>query len=189
MSTKRTRNFGTIVYPESAPDDWQDILMSFRVPCFISPIHDSDINPDGHLKKAHYHVMIMFDSVKTIEQADLIINAIGGVGHEIVQSQRGYARYLCHLDNPEKHQYCIDDVRSVFGADYNHVIGLAHDKYKVIREIILFCNDNGIYRYDKLLEYSIQENESWYRVLCDNGTYVVKEYLKSKYWAIKQHDV
>lgn len=186
---KRTRNFGCIVYPDSAPDNWQDILSEQRVPCFISPLHDKDINPDGQLKKPHYHVMLMFDSVKTLEQVERIFDTFLGVGNEIIQSQRGYARYLCHLDNPEKFQYNIEDVRSLYGADYNHVIGLAHDKYKAIREIILFCKENNIYRYDELLEFAMLEKESWYRVLCDNGTYVVKEYLKSRYWAFKEHDI
>ena len=131
----RTRNYGTIVYPESAPQDWQTILAEMCIPCFISPLHDSDINPDGETKKPHYHVMIMFEGVKTVEQATEIFNQIGGVGHEIVQSARGYARYLCHLDNPEKHQYSPDDVKAYGGADYVSVIGLAIDKYKANQSI------------------------------------------------------
>lgn len=47
----------------------------------------------------------MFDGVKTIEQAKDLFEQIGGVGCEKVNSIRGYARYLCHLDNPEKAQY------------------------------------------------------------------------------------
>ena len=101
-ATTRTRNFATVVYPESAPDNWQEILSEQFVPAFISPLHDNDLNPTGEVKKPHYHVMIMFDSVKTREQAQDIFNLIGGVGCEIVQSLRGYARYLCHLDNPDK---------------------------------------------------------------------------------------
>ena len=101
----RTRNFATVVYPESAPDNWQSILEEQFVPAFISPLHDSDLNPTGEPKKEHYHVVIMYDSVKTMEQAQDLFQKIGGVGCERVQSIRGYARYLCHLDNPDKHQY------------------------------------------------------------------------------------
>ena len=61
----RTRNFATVVYPESAPENWQDILVEQFVPAFISPLHDKDINPTGEIKKEHYHILIMFDSVKT----------------------------------------------------------------------------------------------------------------------------
>lgn len=178
----RTRNFACVVYPESAPADWQDQLVEQFVPAFISPLHDQDVNPTGEIKKAHYHVIIMFDSVKTIEQAKSIFDQIGGVGCEIVQSIRGYARYLCHLDNPDKAQYCTDDVRQLCGSDYAATIGLATDKYKSIREMMIFCSQNGIFSYAELLEYASEERMDWFRVLCDNGTIVMKEYLKSRLW-------
>jgi hypothetical protein len=180
----RKRNFSCIVYPESAPDNWQDILSEQFVPAFISPLHDNDTNPTGEPKKPHYHVIIMFDGKKTPEQAKAIFTLIGGVGCEVVKSMRGYARYLCHLDNPEKAQYPIDDVRSMCGADYNGVIGLPTDKYKAIHEMMDFCRLNEIYSYSDLIEYACEERFDWFRVLCDNGTVVIKEYLKSKLWTI-----
>lgn len=179
---KRTRNFATVVYPDSAPTDWQDILAQQFVPAFISPLHDKDLNPTGELKKAHYHVIIMYDSVKTIEQASELFSLIGGVGCEIVQSQRGYARYLCHLDNPEKYKYKQEDVICLSGADYPSVIGLAIDKYKAIGEMIDYCEENCIISYSELLKYCRLNRFDWFRVLCDNGTVVMKEYLKSKSW-------
>lgn len=182
----RTRNFATVVYEESAPANWQEILSEQFVPCFISPLHDKDINPGGEPKKAHWHVMIMFEGVKTPDQAKAIFDLIGGVGLEVVQSLRGYARYLCHMDNPEKHQYSPEDVRSLCGADYTGAIGLVTDKYKAIREMILFCKENGIVSYAELLEYCSEQRFDWFRVLCDNGTVVMKEYLKSVTWTAGQ---
>lgn len=181
----RTRNFATVVYPESAPTGWQDILIEQFVPAFISPLHNLDVNPTGEVKKEHYHVIIMFDGMKTNEQAKEIFDKIGGVGCERVQSIRGYARYLCHLDNPEKYQYRIEDVRSLCGADYTGVIGLATDKYKAVGEMIDFCIEKGIVSYSQLLIYARQERYDWFRVLCDNGTVVVKEFLKSLDWQMK----
>lgn len=184
-TTLRVRNFATVVYPESAPDNWQEILAEQFIPSFISPLHDKDINPTGEPKKAHYHVMLMFEGKKSKEQVQEIFNMIGGVGCEVVNSIRGYARYLCHLDNPEKHQYAIDDVRALCGSDYSGTIGLAIDKYKAIREMIAFCNEFNIYSYSDLLEYCSIERMDWFRVLCDNGTLVMREYLKSKDWTSK----
>lgn len=178
----RTRNYATIVYPDSAPSSWQEILAEQFVPAFISPMHDKDINPTGELKKPHWHVVIMFDSVKKLEQAQEIFEKINGVGCEIVQSIRGYARYLCHLDNPEKEQYQESMVRSLCGADYGSVIGLITDKYKAIGEMIDYCEENEILSYSELLKYCRNERFDWFRVLCDNGTVVMKEYLKSKSW-------
>lgn len=184
--TTRTRNYATIVYPESAPDNWQVALSEMCIPCFISPLHDKDLNPTGEEKKAHYHVMIMFEGVKTIEQAKEIFDVIGGVGCDVVQSIRGYARYLCHMDNPEKAQYSPDDVVMYGGADYITTIGLVIDKYKAISEMIDFCNTNDVYSYAELLCWCRENRMDWFRVLCDSGTYVIKEYLKSRKWSIAE---
>lgn len=185
----RTRNYATVVYPESAPENWQELLSEQFVPAFISPLHDKDVNPTGEPKKAHYHVLIMFDSTKTIEQAKEIFEKIGGVGCEKVNSIRGYSRYLCHLDNPEKAQYDQSDVRSMCGADYITTIGLVTDKYKAIREMMEFITEHDIYAYSDLLEYCAVERFNWFRVLCDNGTVVVKEYLKSRFWKKNNGDM
>lgn len=176
---KRFRNFATIVYPESAPDGWVDALSGFHVPAFISPLHDKDVLPTGELKKDHYHVMIMFDGMKTLDQANEIISFIGGVGCEVLHSIRGYARYLCHLDDPDKSQYVIDDVKSLSGSDYFGVINLPVDKYKAINEMCDFCLENNIFMFADLMDYCRSKRFDWFRVLCDSSTYVMKNYLRS----------
>ena len=182
----RYRNFATVVYPESAPENWLEILAEQFVPAFVSPLLDLDVNPTGEVKKAHYHVIVMFDGKKSKEQAKEVFDAISGVGCEVVKSIRGYARYLCHLDNPEKTQYSIEDVKSLCGADYSHTIGLAIDKYKAIGEMIDYCCEANIISYSDLLEYARSERFDWFRILCDCGTLVMKEYLKSKTWKATQ---
>lgn len=182
-SPPRTRNFATVVYMDSAPSNWQDILIDLHVPIFISPYHDKDINPTGEPKKPHYHVMIMFDSVKTVEQAKEIFDMINGVGHEIINSTRGYARYLCHLDNPEKVQYSIEDVKSFSGADYMEVISLITDKYQVMGEMQDFCEKYNVTSFYLLCNYARKNRSDWYRALCDNSSFYMKEYLKSKQWS------
>lgn len=185
-SNDRFRNFATVVYPESAPEGWKDILASEFVPALISPLHNMDLNPGGDFKKAHYHVILMFDGPKTVKQAIDIFDKIGGVGCEIVNSIRGYARYLCHLDNPEKAQYKVDEVLSFCGADFHSLINIPSDKYKSVREMITFCVDEGIRSYSDLVEYAMMFREDWFKSLCDSSTYILKEYLKSKTWTDKE---
>ena len=180
----RTRNFATVVYPESAVDGWQEILAQQFVPIFISPLHDKDINPTGEAKKPHYHVVIAFDTVKTVEQAKAIIELINGVGCEVVNSLRGYVRYLCHLDNPEKYQYSQDDVRTLCGADYSGAIGLATDKYKALAEMQDFCEQYNINSFYLLSKYARMHRADWYRILCDCGSVFMREYLKSRKWSL-----
>ena len=181
-SDTRKRNFATVVYPESAPDEWRQILRGYFVPAFVSPLHDKDINATGEPKKPHYHVLLMFEGKKSEDQVKAIFDSIGGVGLEKVEALRGYARYLCHLDNPEKAQYNPSDVESIGGSDYSYTIGIVADKYKAVREMISFCKANEIVSYAELLEYAAIEQDTWFRVLCDNGTVVMKEYLKSISW-------
>lgn len=182
----RTRNFACVVYPESAPENWMEILAELKIACFISPLHNQDVNPGGEKKKPHYHVMIMFDSTKYLDQAKEIFDRVGGVGCEKVQSVRGYARYLCHLDNPEKAQYKTEDVICYGGADYASAIGLPTDKYKAISEMLQYCMDNDVESYAMLLLYASESRYDWFRVLCDNGTVVIKEFLKSRSWDKKK---
>lgn len=185
----RIRNYATVVYPDSAPDNWVSILSEQFVPAFISPLHDRDINPDGEAKKAHYHVIVMFDGKKSIEQARALFNLICGVGCEAVQSIRGYARYLCHLDNPEKAQYSPDDVKALCGSDYMSVCSLVIDKYKAIDEMMDYIDEHHICSYRDLLKFVRKERKDWFRVLCDNGTYVILEYIKSAAWTDGQLNV
>lgn len=182
----RTRNFACVVYPESAPDDWQNILSEQFVPAFISPLHDKDLNPTGEPKKPHYHVLIMFDNVKTTEQAKELFTLIGGVGCEKVNSVRGYARYLCHLDNPEKVQYSIDDIVSFAGADYIGTIGTAADKAKSIREMIVYIEENDVNCFSDLCLYSSVNRSDWFDTLINSGAYFIKEYIKSRTWKLHQ---
>lgn len=180
----RYRNFATVVYPESAPENWKQIIADEKTPVFISPLHDKDTNPNGEPKKPHYHVVWANDGKKSKSQAIEFFSKFGGVGCEVVQSIRGYARYLCHLDNPEKAQYNTEDVISYGGLDYSATIGLPTDKYKAIREMMAFCRENQVYSYAFLLEYSAENQYDWFRVLCDSGSVVMKEYLKSRQWEV-----
>jgi len=184
--SRRYRNYATVVYPESSPENWQDILTDQLVPALISPLHDMDTNPDGEIKKAHWHVVLLYDAPKSEDQAQAVFTSISGVGCEVVQSIRGYARYLCHLDNPEKHQYSPEAVRALCGADYVASIGLPTDKYKAIGEMMDYCEQNNIFSYYELLTYSRNERFDWFRVLCDSATVVIKEYLKSRAWTTYQ---
>lgn len=175
MANKRTRNYATVVYLESAPPDWIDIISASLVPAFISPCHtDSD--------KEHFHVLVMFDSVKTQDQARALFETFGGVGVEIVNSLRSYARYLCHLDEKNKLKYDISDVMSFGGADYLKIINLASDRYSAISEMMDYVYDNNVISFAALMRYARYNQPEWFRSLCDNSSFVMREYIKSLTW-------
>lgn len=180
---KRTRNWATIVYDVDSLD-WRDKLEDFCVPFFVSPLHANDIDPTGEPKKPHYHVLIMFDGVKTQDQAKEVFESIGGVGCEKVASLRGYARYLCHLDNPDKYIYDINQVFSFGSADYFGIISLPTDKYDAIADMMDWIDREHCISFARLLRYARDNNEIWFRSLCDNSTVVMREYIKSYTWEL-----
>jgi hypothetical protein len=179
----RSNYYATTVYLESVNPQWLQILEDTHIQTFVSPYHDKDINPTGEPKKPHYHVLLMFDSLKSSNQAKEIFDSINGVGVEMVNSIRGYSRYLCHLDNPEKAQYEKEDVKCLSGADYITIIGLQTDKYVIMGEMQDFCEKYNIVSFYLLCKYARQKRSDWYRALCDNSSFYMKEYLKSKLWS------
>lgn len=180
---ERTRVFAFIVYEDSAPEDWIDRIREYHVPFFISPYHDRDIRPNGEVKKAHYHVMMYFDGPKSMKQVQDISNQASGVEVKAVVSPTGYARYLCHLDDADKAQYSIKDVKAYGGIDYLEKIDTIEEKFNGIAEIQDFCNYYQVYSFAKLCDYARDCNQAWYRALTTTCAVYFREYLKSKKWS------
>lgn len=183
----RTRNYACVVYPESAPENWRQIAIDAKIPMFISPLHDKDTNPTGEPKKPHYHIMAMYDTVKTKEQAEAFFKSFGGVGCEVINSVRSYARYLKHLDNPEKHQY-QEDVECYGGADYMNAIGTAADKAKSIREMLAWIEENDVTCFADLTIYASINRSDWFDTLINSGAYFIKEHIKSRTWKLHHEE-
>ena len=179
----RTRNFTTIVYPESAPENWLEILQQLFVPALVSPLHDKDVNPTGEQKKAHYHVVLMFDVVKTIEQVKKVVAEFGGVGCEKVNSLRGVARYLCHLDNPDKHQYNESEINQFCGVDYRGLTELASDIDESAEELLDYCEVNQITSFAKIRRIVRSSKPEWAQALRTRSIYISMT-LKSMEWEI-----
>lgn len=180
----RTRSYVSIGYPESLKENWIEILTESHISCVISPLHNMDTDENGNVKKEHYHILILFDGPKTFEQAQSIFDSIGATKCQPVNSIRGQARYLCHLDNLDKYPYDTGNVVCLNGADYYSLIELPTNKYQAIREMIEFINYNKIYSFSDFFEYCSLYNENWFRSLCDNSAFIVKEYLKAKTWTL-----
>lgn len=179
----RTRNFATVVYLESAPADWMERLDQYHIAALVSPLHDKDKNPSGEPKKAHYHVLLMFESPTDYESKVAPIFAeIGGVGRETVGSARGYARYLCHLDNPEKVQYSPSEVRCMGGADFYAITNLPTDDLKMLGEVFTFIQEQEIYSLAELLTISQIHHPEWFSMIAMSRCYVVDKFIKSLAW-------
>lgn len=174
-------------YPDSAPENWREIINSWLVDCLVSPLHDSDVNEDGTPKKPHWHGILFFDGQKSFEQVKKLIAPLNGpIPIVPVGTKRNAARYLCHLNNPEKHRYNESDVLEFQNADYADLKTRDNDKYGYIGEMMDFVDEQGQYSYAFLLRYARTNRPEWFRCLCDNGTYVMKEYCKTAAFDARQ---
>lgn len=177
-TTPRNTRWTSIVYPESASSNFLDILKEFHVPFLLSPLHDKDVDGDGEIKKAHYHLVLYFDSLKSASQAQVIFDAIGGVGCQSVQSPVSYARYLIHADDPDKYQYAAEDVIA-YGLDYMQCsLDEKSLKYLGISDVISYVIENDIQSFSRLLIVSSQLNRHIFETVCDNA-YLVKTFISS----------
>lgn len=180
----KVRGWACIVYPESAPEGWIEALKANHIPAFISPLHDSDINPeDGSPKKPHYHVMLMFENAVNANKAKKVFSTIGVTAPpEMLDTIKGYARYLVHIDDHDKHRYDQKDITELCGACWSST---ALDKYEetdlILDEIEEWIEANGVVSYRKLCLYARYERPAWKRVVRTNTIYL-KEYMRSMVW-------
>lgn len=180
-SDQRSKFWAIIVYPDSAPDDWFSIVKGLHVRTAISPLHDMDLKEDGTPKKAHYHVLFDFDSVKSPAQMEDIAEMLHAPYPERVQSLKGYARYLWHADEgPEKAKYDPDDVILLAGFDRELTDKSKKERrYEYIGEMIRYVQEHEITEFVELSDYVIVNEPEWFKVLCDGGYNIVNMYITS----------
>ena len=183
----RSRTWVFIVYPDSAPENWRDILHELRTPWAESPLHDADFNADETEKKAHWHVMMLYSCVKSLEQVQSDINGTNGTIPIVVKNKIGMARYFYHADNPEKAQYRMEDIKCHGGLTLDELLPLsatdkkAHRK-RMLREMENFVDTHEIYAFSTLCRYARENNEEWYDAITENCAYYMTEYIKSAHW-------
>lgn len=178
----RTRNWISILYPESAVENWQDILSQSCVPSIVSPLHDKDINPDGEPKKPHYHVMLLFSGPKNLEQAQQVFDSIGAINCQPCTDTKAQARYFIHKDNPEKYQYNANDIQNFGGADWSELVATSADMFANIAEIEQYIRDSHILSYADLCDTLRTDYFELYKVAVTH-TIHIKAYLQSITWS------
>lgn len=180
----KKRNWAFLLYPESAPEDWVEQLRQTGLQVAISPLHDKDFNPDGSVKKPHYHVILVYGSPTTYNNVLSLTNGkLGQTVPQALEQVRGYYRYLTHEDNPDKAQYSKADIITLNGFDIRDFVELtATEITKIVREIQQFIRDNDILEYSDLLDTLLDGGESladWYEVAISR-TLVLTGYLRSR---------
>lgn len=111
------RNWKFLVYPDSAPENWLELLEDVGVPTLVSPLHDADVDEDGRLKKPHWHVMICLEGAKPYDEVLEWFRPLGVSILKDVRSIKRDERYMCHLDSPSKAKYEIEGLTVMNGYE------------------------------------------------------------------------
>lgn len=178
----RTRNWNIIVYPDSPRDvDWRSYLDDQHIEWIESPLHDQDLNPTGELKKAHWHVLLMFGGVKSYDQVLEFIKPLNCPIPQKCHNAKASVRYMAHLDNPDKIQYSVNDIVCHGGVDVADLLKPStSERYTIIAEMMDWCDQNSCFYLSTLINYArVDKFDSWFPILCDSGAYIMNSYLKA----------
>ena len=179
---KRGRNWWIVVYPESLPENWKEIIST--EPVAISPLHDKDVNADGTKKKPHYHIVFNYKGNKSFEQMDEMARVLRAPIPERISGLTGAVRYLTHMDNPEKYQYDNTEIQVFGGFDLESCLALSTgDKRQALKEMLGFISDNNIMHLKDFADYCMSDRApaGWFELLTERNSLFIKEYIKSNW--------
>ena len=148
------RTWAFVIYPESIPKDYEEIILNTGLPMAVSPLHDKDIDPTGENKKPHYHVIIYYENATTYNNVKQnVTDKLNGTIPIKLESMRGMYRYHLHLDNPDKYQYDDRDRKFYNGFDIDMASKLTKTEVnKIIRQINDLVRTIKIYEYSDLID-------------------------------------
>lgn len=177
----KKRNWAFILYPESAPDDWREILQQSGLLVAISPLHDRDLNPDGEIKKAHYHIIVCYSGPTSYNVVKALTDRLNCPIPQALEQVRGYYRYFTHKDNPEKYQYSELDIQSINGFSIRDFVELSKSEVVSLKkQIQAFIRDNDILEYSDLMDVLQDSPDSdWYDI-ASSHTYFFDKYISSR---------
>ena len=180
-NSRRSRNWTFILYPDSCPDNWRDLLDDMHIEWIESPLHDKDYNPDGSLKKPHYHILLLYPGNKSYEQISCITDSLMATIPQICHDVKGLTRYMAHLDNPEKYQYNVSDIIGHGGVDLSEILKPSSAQRKaIIKEMSLWILENNIVEYEDVYVYAMENRDDWFDVLINSATLPIVAFLRSR---------
>jgi len=184
----KKRVWAFVVYPESAPSDWNEQLQLKGLQCAVSPLHDKDVNPTGEPKKPHYHIIAVWSGPTTYNSVKNLTDSLNAPIPQPLEHIRGYYRYLTHKDNPEKHQYDEADIQHLNGfnlADFCELT--ANEVNEIKRSLRALIREMDMLEYSCLMEYLDDQNMAIEADVAANHTMFFTGYLRSRRHRAQHH--
>lgn len=181
------RNWAFVVYPESLPENYEEIITETGLPMVFSPLHDKDVNPTGETKKPHYHVICYYENSTTSRAVkENVTDKLNGTIPIKLESMTGMYRYHLHLDNPEKYQYDDRDRKFFNGFDVNKVDSLTYTEIsKFLQEIQKLIITEHIMEYADLLDILLDNELFNLWDVARNNTIMLNTYITSRRYKTK----
>ncbi|MDT2218503.1 replication protein [Enterococcus faecalis] len=178
---RRSNKWAFLIYKESAPDNYLEILNGMHVPFVLSPWHDKDIYSDtGEVKKSHKHGAFYFDSLKSYTQvSELVSDKLNGPAHvEVVMSPKGMFDYFTHAENPSKTPYDIENIESGAGFELEKFL-LEQNTDNFMNDVIDIIEENNFMEFEDIVRYARDNNYLLLGLIIER-TYFFAKYLDSR---------
>ncbi|MBO4519291.1 MAG: replication protein [Paludibacteraceae bacterium] len=178
----RTRNWSFVLYEDSAPENWREVLDDMHIEWIESPWHDKDVNANGEPKKKHKHILLLFQGKKSYEQIKEITDELQQPIPQRCHNAKALVRYMAHMDNPEKAQYNPSDIVAHGGVDLSDLLRPSNsERYTLIRDMMDYIRSAAVTEFQDLMDYAAAEHfDDWFPLLCDSSAYVIGQYIKSQ---------
>ena len=178
---KRSNKWAFLIYQESTPENYLDILEGMHIPFVLSPWHDKDVNKEtGEFKKAHKHGILFFESLKSYTQvSELLTEKLHTPSHvEVVMSPKGMYDYFIHAENPDKTLYDMDEIESGCGFELEQFL-ITNNNEQFLSTVIDIIEEHNFTEFNNLVRYARIENPSLLNLIIDK-TYFFAKYLDSR---------
>ena len=178
---KRSNKWAFLIYQESVPENYLDVLEEMHIPFVLSPWHDKDVNKEtGEFKKAHKHGVLFFESLKSYTQvSELLTEKLHTPSHvEVVMSPKGMYDYFIHAENPDKTLYNMDEIESGCGFELEQFL-ITNNNEQFLSTVIDIIEEHNFTEFNNLVRYARVENPSLLNLIIDK-TYFFAKYLDSR---------
>lgn len=155
----KKRLWTIVLYPESAPEDWREVIKQSGIVFAVSPLHDRDINADGTPKKPHHHLILAYSGPTTYNNVKSFCDELNQPVPKPLESVRGMYRYFTHEENPEKAQYDKELIEHYNGFSLANFCELMRGEVLEIKKrVFRLIAEANITEYSDLV-YLLLDNE------------------------------
>lgn len=195
----KVRCYWFVVWPESLDiSRFFEVLRETGLGIAVSPLHDKDVkDPDtGELSKPHYHVLVRFPAPRYLEPVRRLVgswifdaNMLTNTPEDMnptwyvrpVPDYAGALRYLCHLDEPDKHQYPVNEVLTFGFIDVSMLYAKSvADDVESYYQLIAWCRNNPGKSYADLMDAVFDGGDRSLMRVLTRYSYTLKGYLSER---------